>query len=120
MVDRMDIPGVHPSTHSPTNGYGLFDMAGNVWQWTKDWYAASHPHTPAEACCAPHNPRGVPETLSYHLAQPGPRVSRKVIKGGSYLCAPNYCRRYRPAACYPQALDTTTSHFSFRRVSRER
>jgi sulfatase modifying factor 1 len=83
----------------PPNGYGLFDMAGNVWQWTKDWYAARHFHDPSRPCC-------------------GPRVARKVIMGGSYLCAPNYCQRYRPAARFPQAIDTTTSHIGFRCVLR--
>ena len=64
------------------------------------------------------DPRGVAEALSYDPAQAGPRMARKVIKGGSYLCAPNYCQRYRPAARYPQALDTTTSHIGFRCVLR--
>ena len=63
-------------------------------------------------------PARVAEALSYDPAQPGPRVARKVIKGGSYLCAPNYCQRYRPAARYPQAIDTTTSHIGFRCVLR--
>ena len=97
--------GRAPVGSFPANGYGLFDMVGNVWQWTKDWFAVGHPQDPGRPCCVPRNPRGVAEALSYDPAAPGPRVARKVIKGGSYLCAPNYCQRYRPAARYPQAID---------------
>jgi len=111
-------PGRAPVGSFPANGYGLFDMAGNVWQWTKDWYASGHLHDLKQPCCTPRNPRGVAEALSYDPAAPGPRIARKVIKGGSYLCAPNYCQRYRPAARYPQAIDTTTSHIGFRCVLR--
>jgi sulfatase modifying factor 1 len=93
-------------------------MAGSVSRWNQDWYAARHAHDSANPCCAPLNPRGVAEAQSYDPAQPGPPVARKVIKGGSYLCAPNYCQRYRPAARYPQAVDTTTSHIGFRCVLR--
>jgi formylglycine-generating enzyme len=110
--------GRAPVGSFPPNGYGLYDMTGNVWQWTKDWYSAGHPPDAAQPCCAPRNPLGIAEGKSYDPVQPGAPAARKVIKGGSYLCAPNYCRRYRPAARYPQSIDTTTSHIGFRCVLR--
>jgi formylglycine-generating enzyme len=110
--------GRAPVGSFPPNGYGLYDMTGNVWQWTKDWYSAGHPAGAAKPCCAPRHPFGAGEGKSYDPAQPGAPTASKVIKGGSYLCAPNYCRRYRPAARYPQAIDTTTSHIGFRCVLR--
>ena len=79
-------------------------MAGNVWEWTTDWWADTRA---IESCCAAD---------SYDPAQPQFRIGRKVIKGGSFLCADSYCLRYRPAARRPQMVDTGMSHIGFRCV----
>jgi sulfatase modifying factor 1 len=106
-----------PVASYPANGYGLHDMAGNVWEWTADWYREDRfPDT--APCCAPRDPRGGTETESLDPRQPQFRVPRKVIKGGSFLCADSYCLRYRPAARRPQMVDTGMSHLGFRCVSR--
>jgi len=107
-----------PVTAFPPNGYGLYDMIGNVWEWTTDWWSTKHPADAAKACCIPENPRGGREQDSYDPCLPKIKVPRKVLKGGSHLCAPNYCRRYRPAARHAEAVDTSTSHVGFRCVTR--
>jgi len=89
----------------PPNGYGLYDMAGNVWEWTADLFTQDH-NERQRPCCSPGNGR-------HAVADEFPR---RVTKGGSHLCAPNYCLRYRPAARQGEPVDTTTSHIGFRCV----
>jgi formylglycine-generating enzyme required for sulfatase activity len=103
--------GTSPVTAFAPNGFGLFDMTGNAWEWTTDFFTASHPGDAAKACCVPQNPRVA-------APQSDEPIPRRVIKGGSHLCAPNYCLRYRPAARQGEAIDTSTSHIGFRCVVR--
>jgi formylglycine-generating enzyme len=93
--------GTSPVGRFPPNEYGLHDMAGNVWEWTVDPFDILSPRP----CCVPQH------------ADDG-NFPRKVIKGGSHLCAPNYCLRYRPAARQAEAVDTSTGHIGFRCVVR--
>jgi formylglycine-generating enzyme len=110
--------GTSPVGSFPSNGYGLFDMTGNVWEWTCDWFRPTHPEAFESPCCAPRNPRVSSPDDSYGTGLPGEHIPRKVIKGGSHLCAPNYCLRYRPAARQAEAVDTSTGHIGFRCIVR--
>ena len=108
LVDRY--AGTSPVRSFRPNGYGLHDVVGNVWEWTSDRFTSDHAEAAAPApCCTPRDPA---------RAEAG-TISRRVIKGGSHLCAPNYCLRYRPAARQGETVDTSTSHLGFRCIVRD-
>ncbi|MEW9856388.1 formylglycine-generating enzyme family protein [Novosphingobium sp. M1R2S20] len=108
-----------PVKFYPPNGYGAYDLIGNVWEWTDDWFASPKTGSKKKGqCCVPTNPRGGSRGGSMDKKGPAPMTPRKVLKGGSHLCAESYCRRYRPAARYPQPIDTTTGHVGFRCIVR--
>ncbi|WP_017300994.1 SUMF1/EgtB/PvdO family nonheme iron enzyme [Nodosilinea nodulosa] len=110
--------GTSPVGAFAPNGYGLYDIIGNTWEWTTDWYQ-EHRQIKQDTCCGERvNPRGGSLEASYDPQTPAVKIPRKVIKGGSFLCAPSYCRRYRPPARMAEPVDTSTCHLSFRLIVR--
>lgn len=110
--------GTSPVGAFPANGYGLSDMAGNVWQWTADLFRPRHPDPARTPCCTPRNPRVEAAEADGAAGGPGAGIPRRVLKGGSHLCAPDHCLRYRPAARQGQADDSSACHIGFRCVVR--
>ena len=108
--------GTAPVGSYPPNGYGLFDMTGNVWEWTTRLVRRSR--TAPHILLQHREPSRGRARRQPRPGRPGIEIPRKVMKGGSHLCAPNYCRRYRPAARMAQPIDTSTSHLGFRCISR--
>jgi formylglycine-generating enzyme required for sulfatase activity len=111
--------GTSPVGAFAPNGYGLYDMIGNTWEWTTDWYQTHGQIKPEDCCGTRVNPRGGDREASYDPQMPEIKIPRKVIKGGSFLCAPSYCRRYRPPARMAEPIDTSTCHLGFRLIVRQ-
>ncbi|HSH46259.1 MAG TPA: formylglycine-generating enzyme family protein [Longimicrobiales bacterium] len=109
--------GTSPVGAFPPNGHRLYDMAGNVWEWTSDIFTPRHPRDSPKPCCVPRNPR-VGAAADSAAAATEARIPRRVVKGGSHLCAPNYCLRYRPAARQGEAVDSSACHIGFRCIVR--
>lgn len=108
--DNQGWGGTAPVGSYAANGFGLFDMTGNVWEWTTDYYTPRH----IRLSDSPVDPGRRMNLLATASAEPGFEIPRRVLKGGSHLCSPEYCLRFRPAARSPQAEDTGMSHIGFR------
>jgi sulfatase modifying factor 1 len=114
--------GTTPVGLFPPNDYGLADVTGNVWEWTTDFFSRgddSAREPASNACCTPRNPRVETPDDSYDVGSPAAHIPRRVMKGGSHLCAPSYCLRFRPAARQAETVDTSTSHIGFRCIRRQ-
>ncbi|TAV98170.1 hypothetical protein ELI24_07055 [Rhizobium ruizarguesonis] len=113
-----DYPGALPGMLRAGSLVFTQPKAVIVWEWTSDYWSTRHPQPATKSCCIRQNPRGGDREASLDPREPNVRIPRRVLKGGSHLCAPNYCRRYRPAARHAEPEDTSTSHGGFRCVKR--
>jgi len=109
--------GTSPVGSFPPNGYGLYDMAGNVWEWTSTFFKPRQQLGAARPCCTPHT-ESVSSPEHIDATESGKSIPCRVVKGGSYLCSRNYCFRYRPAARQGEAVDTSACHIGFRCIVR--
>jgi formylglycine-generating enzyme required for sulfatase activity len=107
--------GTSPVGTFPENAFGLVDMIGNVWEWTTTQYATQHRAEDNKACCTPSGGQERSDPGN-DRANPDPAISQ-TLKGGSHLCAPEYCQRYRPAARSSQSQDSAATHIGFRCVA---
>lgn len=110
--------GTSPVATFPANPFGLYDVTGNTWEWTSDFFSMPADAAPQSPCCVPRNPRVETKQQSYERGRPGEAIPRRVIKGGSHLCSPQYCLRFRPAARQGEQVDSATTHIGFRCVRR--